>query len=88
MQQSTSSTNIVDFPPKKTTKKTIAAYWETIIGGKLTPQGENLLTWWALEMTDADVFYAIDETALAPRPSIRYTIAILRRLAAEKGGKA
>ena len=62
-----------------------AEYWKLIIGTKLTPQAESLLTYWRGHVSDEDLFFAIDETALAPQPSIRYTIAILRRIAAEKG---
>lgn len=83
MQQN-SKANIVPFPAERT----YSSYWELIVGEKLTPQAVSLLSWWALELDDESVYYAIDETALAPRPSIRYTIAILRRLAAEKGGNA
>ena len=87
MQSNTATTKIVDFP-SSSSEKTLSAYWTMIIGGRLTPQAESLLSWWALELGDESVYYAIDETALAPRPSIRYTIAILRRLAAEKAEKA
>ena len=86
MQSNTATTKIVDFP-SESPEKTLSAYWTMIIGGSLTPQAKSLLSWWALELDEDAVYYAIDETALAPHPSIRYTIAILRRLAAEKGGQ-
>lgn len=73
---------IIDFPSPK---DPWAEYWQIIIGTPLTPQASALLRWWEMELSAKDVYYAIDETALAPKPSIRYTIAILRRLAAERG---
>lgn len=71
--------------PTQQTKNVAVEYWKLIIGTRLTPEAERLLSWWREKVSDEDLFYAIDETALAPQPSIRYTIAILRRIAAEKG---
>lgn len=79
--------NVVSINSFNTPKQVnvVSEYWKTIIGTRLTPEGERLLSWWRGKVSDEDFFYAIDETALAPQPSIRYTIAILRRIAAEKG---
>ena len=79
--------NVVSINSYNTPKQlnVVSEYWKTIIGTRLTPEGERLLTWWRGRVSDEELFYAIDETALAPQPSIRYTIAILRRIAAEKG---
>lgn len=79
--------NVVSINSYNTPKQVniVSEYWKTIIGTRLTPEGERLLNYWRGKVSDEDLFYSIDETALAPQPSIRYTIAILRRIAAEKG---
>lgn len=79
MQPRVTATKIIQMP-----QTSWGDVWAAMIGGTLTPQAIALLRWWE-DALDADaVQYAIDETALAARPSIRYTIAILRRIAHER----
>ena len=65
--------NVVSINSYNTPKQVniVSEYWKTIIGTRLTPEGERLLNYWRGKVSDEDLFYAIDETALAPnRPSV------------------
>lgn len=49
-----------------------------------TPQVRRMIDTYYKRLDDYAVRYAIDETAIAPNPSLRYFLAICRRLESEK----
>ena len=51
-----------------------------------TPQVRRMIGTYYKRLDDYSVRYAIDETAIAPTPSLRYFLAICRRLESEKEG--
>ena len=54
------------------------------LGAPATPMQKMMIRGWMAEGIEQSVIeYAITETGLAPRPSWRYTIAIMNRLRAE-----
>lgn len=59
--------------------------WRMTIG-ELTPKVRAIITSYTENqwLTDWDVRYAIEETAMAPKPSLRYCVAILRRIERDK----
>lgn len=87
MQQTAETSKIITIdPPKDVQIESVVSYWRQYIGTP-TPQVRAMARIWLDTLTDFDIFYAIEETAIAPNPSIRYCTAILRRLKAEKTDK-
>lgn len=60
-----------------------ALMWQDMIG-EISPQHRRVLGYAAQQNNMSDVSYAIYETALAPQPSLRYFMAIMRRIEREK----
>ena len=52
-----------------------------------TPQVRRVISAWAKRIDDFSIRYAIDETSIAPQPSLRYFLSICRRIEAEKEKK-
>lgn len=52
-----------------------------------TPQVRRIISAWAKRIDDFSIRYAIDETSIAPQPSLRYFLSICRRIEAEKEEK-
>lgn len=75
---------IIPFFPESSPQDIVITRWQDLIGTP-TPQIRNILASYVERLGDWDVCYAIEETAIAPQPSIRYCMAILRRLCTEKG---
>lgn len=82
MQQSNNA--IIPFTPIDSPQDIVITRWRDLIGVP-TPQVRNILASYTERLGDWDVCYAIEETAMAPQPSLRYCVAILRRLEQKKG---
>lgn len=52
-----------------------------------TPQVRRMIAAHYKQLDDFSIRYAIDETAIAPTPSLRYFLAICRRLESEKADR-
>ena len=50
-------------------------------------QTRRIISTWTKRLDDYSVRYAIDETSIAPQPSLRYFLSICRRIEMEKNEK-
>ena len=83
--QNSNATNIVNLTEieKAGVVEDMTQRWEESIGAA-TPQIRRIIASWCNRISDWNVCYAIDETSIAPQPSLRYFVAICRRLEGEK----
>ena len=52
-----------------------------------TQQTRRIIGTWVKRLDDYSVRYAIDETSIAPQPSLRYFLSICRRIETERNEK-